>query len=81
MHGILARETHSNILGVSTEFRGQVAQRKGAAGAHGRNVHISLHLPILQSHLSIHKTLIHKPAPQRRGMAYMRMLQSAHCDR
>jgi hypothetical protein len=44
-------------------------------------VHISLHLPILQSHLSIHKTLIHKPAPQRRGMAYMRMLQSAHCDR
>jgi hypothetical protein len=45
------QETHSDVLGVSAEFGGQVAQRQGPAGAHGRDVHIRLHLPILHCHL------------------------------
>ena len=45
------KKAYSNVLGVGAEFGGQVAQRKGAAGAHGCDVHICLHLPILHRHL------------------------------
>lgn len=45
------KKAYSNVLGVGAEFCGQVAQREGAAGAHGCDVHICLHLLILHRHL------------------------------
>ena len=57
------KEAYSNVLGVGAEFGGQIAQREGAAGAHGCDVHICLHLLILHRHLHPFIMVISYPDP------------------